>query len=89
MNSWNENLIFASTDSDEDPMIVINYAKGGFNGDMLYLNDLLEENMQINLLGVKVDEENHYIPELIILTRISFSTSVRWLRASGSTDIIR
>ena len=67
VNSWTENLIFASTDSDEDPMIVINYAKGGYNGDMLYLNDLLEENMQINLLGVKVDEENHYIPELIIL----------------------
>ena len=67
VNSWNENLIFASTDSDEDPMIVINYAKGGFNGDMMYLNDLLEENMQINLLDVKVDEDNHYIPGLIIV----------------------
>lgn len=67
VNSWNENLIFASADSEEDQMIVINYAKGGFGGDMLYLNDLLEENMQINLLNVKVDEENHYIPELIIL----------------------
>ena len=67
VNSWNENLIFASTDSNDDPLIVINYAKGGYNGDIMYLNDLLTENMQINLLNVKVDEENHYIPELIIL----------------------
>ncbi len=67
VNSWNENLIFASTDSDDEPMIVINYAKGGYNGDLLYLNDILQENMQINLLDIMVDEENHYIPRQIIL----------------------
>ena len=67
VSSWNDTQIFASTDSDEDPMIVINYAKGGFDGDLLYLKDILSENMQINLLDVKVDEDNHYIPGLIIV----------------------
>lgn len=67
VNSWNENLIFASVDSDDEPLIVINYAKGGYNGDLLYIQDILAENMQINLLNIKVDEENHYIPKQIII----------------------
>ena len=41
VSSWNDTQIFASTDSDEDPMIVINYAKGGFDGDLLYLKNLI------------------------------------------------
>ena len=34
---------------------------------MLYLKDLLAENLQLNLLDVHVDEENHYIPNLIVI----------------------
>ena len=67
VTSWNDTQIFAATDSSEDPFIVINYAKGGYNGDLLYIHDLLTENIQLNLLDVRVDEENHYIPRLIIV----------------------
>ena len=67
VTTWNETQIFASTDSSEDPFIVINYARGGYNGDLLYIHDLLSENLQLNLLDVRVDEENHYIPRLVIV----------------------
>ena len=67
VTSWTDSLIYAATDNNEDPFIVINYAKGGYNGDLLYIHDLLSENLQLNLLDVRVDEENHYIPRLIIV----------------------
>ena len=67
VSSWTDTLIYAAIDSDETPLIVINYAKGGYNGDLLYLHDLLTENLQLNLLDVRIDEENHYIPRLIIV----------------------
>ena len=67
VTSWNENHIFAATDSEEDPFIIIDYMKGGCNGDLSYLHELLTENLPINLLDVHIDEENHYIPQLIII----------------------
>ena len=67
VTSWTDTLIFASTDSKEDPLVVINYAKGGYQGDLLYVHDLLCEILQLNLLDVRVDEDNHYIPNLIIV----------------------
>ena len=67
VTSWTDTLIYAATDNNEDPFIVINYAKGGYNGDLLYIHDLLSENLQLNLLDVRVDEDNHYIPRLIIV----------------------
>lgn len=67
VTSWNENHIFAATDSEDDPFIIIDYLKGGCNGDLTYLHDLLTENLPINLLDVHIDEENHYIPQLIII----------------------
>ena len=67
VTSWNDTQIFAATDSETDPFIIINYAKGGYDGDLLYLKDLLSENLPLNLLDVRVDEENHYIPNLIVI----------------------
>lgn len=67
VTSWNDAQIFAATDSETDPFIIINYAKGGYDGDLLYLKDLLSENLPLNLLDVRVDEENHYIPNLIVI----------------------
>mgnify|MGYP006897801873 FL=1 len=67
VTSWTDSQIYAATDSDEDPFIIINYAKGGYNGDLLYLKELLCENLPINLLDIRVDEENHYIPKLIVI----------------------
>ena len=67
VTSWNDTQIFAATDSEADPFIIINYAKGGYDGDLLYLKDLLSENLPLNLLDVRVDEENHYIPNLIVI----------------------
>lgn len=67
VTSWNDTQIFAATDSETDPFIIINYAKGGYDGDLLYLKDLLLENLPLNLLDVRVDEENHYIPNLIVI----------------------
>lgn len=67
VTSWNDTQIFAATDSETDPFIIINYAKGGYDDDLLYLKDLLSENLPLNLLDVRVDEENHYIPNLIVI----------------------
>lgn len=67
VTSWNDTQIFAATDSETDPFIIINYAKGGYDGDLLYLKDLLSENLPLNLIDVRVDEENHYIPNLIVI----------------------
>lgn len=67
VTSWNDTQIFAATDSETDPFIIINYAKGGYDGDLLYLKDLLSENLPLNLLDVRMDEENHYIPNLIVI----------------------
>lgn len=67
VTSWNDTQIFAATDSETDPFIIINYAKGGYDGDLLYLKDLLSENLPLNLLDVRVDEESHYIPNLIVI----------------------
>lgn len=67
VTSWNDTQIFAATDSETDPFIIINYAKGGYDGDLLYLKDLLSKNLPLNLLDVRVDEENHYIPNLIVI----------------------
>lgn len=67
VTSWNDTQIFAATDSETDPFIIINYAKGGYDGDLLYLKALLSENLPLNLLDVRVDEENHYIPNLIVI----------------------
>lgn len=64
--SWTDSLIFASCESGEEPFIVIDYRKGGYDGDLLYIRELLKENMSINLLDVKVDEEGHYVPKLIV-----------------------
>ena len=67
VTSWNATLIFAAPASETDPFLIINYAKGGYDGDLLYLKDLLSENLPLNLLDVRVDEENHYIPNLIVI----------------------
>lgn len=67
VSSWDDTRIFAATDSDEDPLIIIDYAKAGINGDQLYLHDLLKEDMQLNLLDTRVDENNVYIPNLIVV----------------------
>ena len=67
VTSWNDTQIFAATDSETDPFIIINYAKGGYDSDLLYLKDLLSENLPLNLLDVRVDEESHYIPNLIVI----------------------
>ena len=67
VTSWNDSLIFASSDSENEPFIIVNYEKAGYNGDLLYIRDLLRENLPLNLLDVKVDEENQYVPKLIIV----------------------
>ena len=66
VTSWTDTQIFAATDSSEDPFIIIDYVKGGYNGDLMYIQELLTENLPINLLDVRIDEENHYIPSLIV-----------------------
>ena len=66
VGSWTDTQIFAATDSDEDPFIVIDYSKGGYNEDLGYLKELLTENLPINLLDVNIDENNHYLPSLIV-----------------------
>ena len=67
VTGWTDSLIYANTDMEDNHSIVIDYAKGGYDGDMEYLKDILSINTQINLLHVKVDEDNRYIPRMIVL----------------------
>ena len=67
VTSWNEKEIFAVTDSEDNPFIIIDYSKGGYQGDLSYLSELLTENLQLNLLDVHVDEHEHYIPNQIVI----------------------
>ena len=62
-----DQLIFANTDLKETHSIVIDYRNSGYDDDMAYLKDILKVNMQINLIDVKVDENNHYLPRLIVV----------------------
>lgn len=67
VSSWNDTEIFASTDSAEEPFIIINYVQGGYQEDLAYLKDLLQEHMQLNLLDVHIDENNRYLPRLVVV----------------------
>lgn len=67
VSSWTDERIYAATDNGEDPFIIINYREGGYNGDMAYLSGLLTENMQLNLLDVRIDEHHEYVPKLIVV----------------------
>lgn len=61
VTQWDEQHIFAATDAAEVPFILIDYSK------FAYLHELLEPNMQLNLLDVSTDDEQHYHPSLIIV----------------------
>lgn len=64
---WDDMYIYATIDSDTDPFILIDYRHSGYDGDLCYINNLLEENIPINLLQVHVNEERHYLPHLIVV----------------------
>lgn len=80
VSSWDDTHIFAATDCDNDPFIIIDYGKGGYNGDLLYIKELLTENLPINLLEVNIDENNHYIP-LFIITNPDYLIDISSLAA--------
>ncbi len=66
VSHWNEETIYATTDGEEPASIVINYRKGGYDGSLTYIGALLEEHTQLNLLDVYIDENEQYIPHLIV-----------------------
>lgn len=66
VSHWNEETIYATTDGEEPTSIVINYRKGGYDGSLTYIGALLEEHTQLNLLDVYIDENEQYIPHLIV-----------------------
>lgn len=67
VSSWTEEKIYAATDNEEDPFIVIDYMQGGYDGDLKYLRDLLAENVQLNLLDVRINEHHEYVPKLVVV----------------------
>ena len=66
VSNWTENKIYASSDNETDPFIIIDYAQGGYNNDLRYIRELLKENMQLNLLDVRINEHHEYVPKLIV-----------------------
>ena len=66
VSSWTDSKIYASSDNETDPFIIIDYLQGGYNHDLRYMQDLLKENMQLNLLDVRINEHHEYVPKLIV-----------------------
>ena len=66
VSGWTDSLIYANTDMKDTHSIIIDYIKGGYQGDMGYLKEILTVNAQLNLLDVQVDKDGHYLPKLII-----------------------
>lgn len=66
VSSWTDTKIYASSDNEADPFIVIDYLQGGYNHDLGYLRELLKENMQLNLLDARINEHHEYVPKLIV-----------------------
>lgn len=67
VTGWDDTVILAATDSDVDPIVQVDYAHAGYDGDLCYLREVLHEDMQLNLLDVYVDENGCYVPRLIVV----------------------
>lgn len=66
VSSWTDSKIYASSDNEADPFIIIDYLQGGYNHDLSYIRELLKENMQLNLLDTRINEHHEYVPKLIV-----------------------
>ena len=65
MTSWND-ADFAATDSETDPFIIINYAKEGYDSDLLYLKDLLSRKSAAEPLDARGRGRITTFPTLLI-----------------------
>lgn len=66
VKKWDEQYITTETEYGQDE-IKINYAKGGFDGDLTYLKELLYEGLALNLLKVHVGEDGTLIPQTVVV----------------------
>ncbi len=64
VESWDENEIQAFTADGQE--ITVRYRDGGYEGDLAYVERLLERGMQMNLLDDTMDESGKIIPGLIV-----------------------
>lgn len=67
VESWSDDIIYATTDKEDEPFIKIDYARAGKEGDLRYIGTLLRENMPLNLLDVTITDDRTYLPSLIII----------------------
>ncbi|MDD7448720.1 MAG: AAA domain-containing protein [Phocaeicola sp.] len=66
VNGWNERIIYANTAEEGIPSITINYQQAGEAGSYAYLEQILKEHTQLNLLNIHINEAGEYVPQYII-----------------------
>lgn len=66
VKNWDEQYITAETEDGRDE-IKINYAEGGFDGDLTYLKELLYEGLTLNLLKTHVGEDGALLPQTVVV----------------------
>lgn len=64
VSSWDEQHIKANTEEDE---VTIDYGSTEGGRDFAYLQRILRENMQLNLLDCNVDAHNVLLPRIIVV----------------------
>ena len=68
VKKWDKQFIYAEKDeATNDAQIKIDYRKGGFDGDLEYIGELLKAEMPLNLLKTTVTEDDIYMPETIVV----------------------
>ncbi len=67
VRTWDEKYIYAYSEYACNEVLCIDYVNGGYDGDMLYIVDLLFEGLSLNLVHVSVNAEGIYTPRLIIV----------------------
>lgn len=66
---WDDRYIYAEKDEGtaDASEIKIDFQAGGYEKDLVYIKDLLSVELPLNLLKVKVNEANVYVPETVIV----------------------
>ena len=83
---WDDRYIYGYTEYSPDETVCVDCVNGDYDGDLLYVVDLLSEGLTLNMIHVKVDDRGCYVPQLIIVMPdylVDISTLASAFKACG------